>query len=230
MFVITTVTSPAESYDLTDLATVKDEIGLTDTATDTFLSRAIRQASRVAANYCNRPFVAEGLRDEFRIAIDYVSPPCSYAYAGLYDAYGTESAALQLSRFPIINVASVVQVTGPDDTQSLTQDSDFKVDADTGWLLRQDCASAILMPWEWISVTVEYTAGFSEIPDDVVEAVLRLVTMKFKQRNRDPMLMSENNPTTGDRRWWVGSMPNQNGAIPPEIAGLLDPYRIPSVA
>ena len=78
------------------------------------------------------------------------------------------------------------------------------------------------------SVTVTY--GQTKIPDDVVDAALRLVTMRFKQKGRDPMLMSQSQPNLGDKRWWVGSVPGQNGALPPEIKGLLEgAYRVPVI-
>ena len=78
------------------------------------------------------------------------------------------------------------------------------------------------------SVTITY--GQTKIPDDVVDAALRLVTMRFKQKGRDPMLMSQSQPNLGDKRWWVGSVPGQNGALPPEIKGLLEgAYRVPVV-
>jgi len=72
------------------------------------------------------------------------------------------------------------------------------------------------------SVNVSY--AFNIIPDNVVEAVLRLVVQRFRQKGRDPALMERNSPTLGQQRWWVGTTPGQNGAMPPEIEGLLVPY------
>lgn len=77
------------------------------------------------------------------------------------------------------------------------------------------------------SVAISY--AYTRIPDDLVEAVLRLMTMRFKGWKRDPMLMSETNQTSGDRRYWVGNLPGQDSAFPPEIAKILDNYRVPVV-
>ena len=78
------------------------------------------------------------------------------------------------------------------------------------------------------SIVIDY--GYSDIPDDLIDAVLRVVTQRFKQKDRDPMLMSTNQPGVGEKRWWVGTTAGQNGALPPEITGLLDgTYRVPTV-
>lgn len=77
-------------------------------------------------------------------------------------------------------------------------------------------------------VSINY--GSTLIPDDVEEAALRLMTMRFSQKGRDPMLMSQSQPNLGDRRWWVGTTPGQDGALPPEIACLVDNYRSLSLA
>lgn len=61
----TTVTAAADSYDLTDLATVKDELDISNTAQDDRLGRYITAISRDLANRCNRVFPLEGLVDKF---------------------------------------------------------------------------------------------------------------------------------------------------------------------
>lgn len=77
---------------------------------------------------------------------------------------------------------------------------------------------------------VKISYAYTVIPDDLAMAALRLITMRFHQRSRDPMLMSQSQPNLGDQRWWVGSQPGQNGAFPPEVAALLDNYGVPAFA
>ena len=59
------VINPASTYDLTDLATVKDELAIptNDTTKDAFLSRAISQVSAAIGNYCNRVFQVETVQE-----------------------------------------------------------------------------------------------------------------------------------------------------------------------
>lgn len=85
-------TAPVGAYDLTDLATVRDELAIksADTGDDGFLQRAITQASAVIAQYCNRVFQVEGVQDLCYIEQD------AYPYqvpGGVFP--------LQLSRWPI---------------------------------------------------------------------------------------------------------------------------------
>lgn len=295
--IITTVTDPAPNYNLTDLATVHDELSIptTDTTNDAFLNRAIAQASKVISNYCNRKFQVEGIQDLVYIEQD----PYPYQVpGGIYP--------LQLSKYPLLSVSSVVQTIAIDTTQALVDGTDYKVDAANGWLIRLNPFTGVATKWEALPVTVSYVGGYganddqatsvpgtgpyqvtvtraasfsvdrgvsytggaaltkvtgapaagqysvdpatgiytfaaadagaavtisysyNQIPDDLVDATLRLVTQRFKQKNRDPMLMSQTQPNLGEQRWWVGATPGQNGALPPEIAGLLDgTYRVP---
>ena len=95
-------TSPAGAYDLTDLATVHDELSLptVDTQNDAFLSRAITQVSTAIATYCKRVFAVEAIQDQFFIQQD---PYPWQNPAGVF--------ALQLSRWPLV-ATGVASFTG----------------------------------------------------------------------------------------------------------------------
>jgi hypothetical protein len=80
---ISTVLAPTVNVNLTDLATVKTELGITDTNSDAFLTAAITQVSRAVANYCNRVFQVELLSD-----LVYL------------DRWAPGSTSLQFARFP----------------------------------------------------------------------------------------------------------------------------------
>jgi hypothetical protein len=105
---ITTVLVPAGSYDLTDLATVKDELSIPtgDTTQDAFLGRALSQASKVIANFCNRTFAVEIIQDLLFIEQDAYP----FQVPGGVDP-------LQLARWPLTD-SSVVAFTG--DTHGTT--------------------------------------------------------------------------------------------------------------
>lgn len=124
----------------------------------------------------------------------------------------------------------VIQTLGVGDTQTLVFGTDFTIDAEMGWLIRLDKFTGVGVKWEAIPVTVQYQAGYSTIPADLVDACLRLVTARFRTRGRDPTLVQrDQTQTLGTERYWVGAAPGQGGAFPPEILGLIDSYRVPSL-
>ena len=215
--VVTTVITPAATHDLTDLATAKDELKIpaTDKTADTFLARAITQSSSVIASFCNRIFPVEAVQDIL------------YLQRGVSSARRGEDGELQLSRWPITAVTSVVETDASGNDTTLAAGTDYMAIADTGRLLRLDASSGLPRRWRASSVTVNYSAGFNPIPADVVDATLRLVAARMNQRGRDPMIRSEGDTSGGNTQYWVGAMPGQNGSVSPEIAGLLQNYRQP---
>src|SRR5580704_1519164 len=110
--IVTTVTTAASSYDLTTLAIVKDELAITDGASDATLKRYLSWASAALAQECNRVFAVETVQDQIwpQRDINPVAP-------------GFE--VLQLSRWPIVSVASLIE----DATTPLVKDTDFVLDA-----------------------------------------------------------------------------------------------------
>ncbi len=149
--IIKTVLAPAADYDLTDLATVKDELNIpsSDTSNDTWLARAISQVSAVVARYCNRVFLPELL-----LETQYIEQ----------DAYPNQTpggiAPLQLSHWPILSLVSVAQVTAINTTQALVQGTDFAVDYDKGQLIRLNSFTGVAVVWEALPTNIEYSAGY----------------------------------------------------------------------
>ena len=99
---ITNVLAAAPSYDLTDLATAKAELGIasTDTSQDTWLTNAISQISAAISAYCNRVFAQETVAD--------------IVYPAL-DAYPFQVPGgiprLQLSRWPVATARVCISLT-----------------------------------------------------------------------------------------------------------------------
>jgi hypothetical protein len=127
----------------------------------------------------------------------------------------------------------VVQTTNvattPVTTTTLTYGTDFTIDAKRGTLSRLDAYTGNPVRWESYPVTVQYQAGYAAIPDDLKIATLRLITARYKSRNRDPFLRTEGEPGIGQSTYWVGTLPGQTGSLPPEVEAICDRYRVPSV-
>jgi hypothetical protein len=211
--IVSRVVTAAASRDLTDLDTVKAELDLSgvDANRDKRLTRYIKEASRAAENYCNRIFAAETVEDTFFPRRD---PPLVIALEGL--------DPLQLIRWPIISVTSVLE-----NGAALTLDTDYRIDADPGQLLRLDLN---LYPrrWDALPIVVTYSAGYGSIPEDVSGAVIRMVVARQNAFRRDPNIDSESVDGIGKfnyRRPTPGE-----GNMTPDVTDLLDNYHVPVVA
>lgn len=291
--IVSTVLAAAASYDLTDLVTAKDELEIdpSDEAEDAWLGRAITQISRAAMKETNRVFAPEFVQDQFDVGRTRMQVP-------------TGAHELQLSRWPVLSVASVVLNVGFGVTQTLALGVDYRLDAAAGQLFRLDANTGRIISWEPIPVSVKYTAGYGAavsethpvpaspykvtvsqaaafscdqsvtyangtaltavaanpaqgqysvaagvytfnaadlgqnltfayavlgIPADLVEACLRLITNRYKAKDRDPALVQRDTPGVGTERFWFGMAPGQDGPFPPDIAALLDNYRAPTL-
>jgi hypothetical protein len=215
-----TVLTPATSYDLTTVETVKTELGLTGSTDDAFLGTLIRQASDDVARYCRRVLATESVREVFRTGRSYARP-CDF------------DAPLWLARTPVVAVTSLIE-----DTVTLVDGTDWEVDKETGKLTRLvDGASGLVGYWGstmgWGSViTVEYSGGYSLLPDlpnDLERCAIDLLKRRYFARSRDPALRSQqvldlvNKSFTAD-----GSEPVKRG-LPLSIAQRLDDYvRMPA--
>lgn len=210
---------PATSYDLVTIADVKALLGITATATgnDAALALWISQASKQAQNFCNQPFVVETIRDQ-------IWPPRD----GVPWTVRPDLATLQLSRWPIVTVSSVVETISGVPT-TLVENADFMSDPENGRLYRLD-ASGNPKRWTANPVVVVYQAGWPAIPDDVVSAVVELVKMKWFAQGRDPMIREENVEGVVQTSYWFGSGPASTSGIPAGIADQLDNYRVPVIA
>lgn len=149
--IVSTVLSPAASIALTDLATAKDELQLQagNANHDAWLTRAIKRMSGMMANYTNRQLMPELVQDV--IDIDR-------------DAYPAQSpggfSSIQLSRWPVLGVISVVQTLSATQTLALTEGTDYRVDLANGMLLKLNAYTGTVTDWEASPVTVIFSAGY----------------------------------------------------------------------
>ena len=221
--IISTVLTAASSYDLTTLGNIKDDLAIpnTDTSSDATLARFITEQSALVAGYCNRVFPIETVQDVIYPDRD----PYPYQVTGML-------SELQLSRWPVVSVATVTDTIAVGIVNTLVAGTDFVIDSARGWLTKTDPNTGYPTGWSPDQYTIRYTAGYFEVgsgspPPDLEMAVLRLVTARFKARGRDPFLKSQGEPNIGTEQYWVGAMPGQTGAFPPDIAAVLEKYRVP---
>ena len=145
---ITTVISAAANNDLTDLVTTKNELGKTMPCDDAWLTKAITQVSRAIRSYIKRVLVPEVVQDQF----DYRTQPSQ-------NCGTTRMAELQLTRWPILGIVSVSQLQSNATTLALIEGTDFRVNYETGALLRLN-SSGYSTLWESLPITVIYMAGY----------------------------------------------------------------------
>jgi hypothetical protein len=218
---ILTVVTPASTQSLVSLADARDELQAPPSA-DAFLNRAIRQVSAMLASYCDRVFIRETVSEQFRGTGFGPGLFSGYSFGPVFAPFTVASRndPMVLRRFPVSEVISVVE-----DGVTLVVATDYEIDAQRGFVTRlwQD----VQMPWLFDKLTIEYTAGYAadEVPDDLQDAVLRMITARYAARGRDPMLRSYSVPGVLEEAFWVGSPGNDGSGLPPEICGLLDQYR-----
>ena len=208
------VVAPAESYNLVDLATLKTLLNITNTATDAYFNLVIPQASAIAANYCNNPFVVEEIQSSYWPTRD--SRPW---------VVRNGVAPLQLIRWPSISVASVVETIDQVPT-TLVLNTDFLEDDARGQLTRLD-SNGYPCSWRANPIVVNFSAGYATVPPNVVSAVVSIVKGMLSARTRDPALRSENIEGVYEAAYWFGSGPGSSDGLPSSITGLLDSYRVP---
>jgi hypothetical protein len=154
--VVTTVLAPARTYALTTLAVVRDELEFksSDTTKDAWLTRAIDQTSRAMMSETNRVFAPELVQDVIDIRRTRSQVP-------------TGVDVLQLARWPVMAIASVVQsLPETATTRTLVEGTDFRTDAADGQLLRLDATGGRVIAWEPLPVTVAYVAGYGEMESE----------------------------------------------------------------
>ena len=127
--IVSTVLTPSLSYDLTTLANIKDDLAIpaADTSSDATLARFITEQSALVAQYCNRVFPIETIRDTFFLDRD----PYPYQVTGML-------SELQLTRWPVVAVTSVVDTVALGVSNVLTEGTDFVTDLALGWLTKID--------------------------------------------------------------------------------------------
>ena len=148
---------PLLSYALTNLADVKESLGITagDTSKDNLITRKINQATEMIEAYCQLA------RDHHFASTTYTNEE--------YDGTGINQISLKMR--PVITLSSFQYRNTTENINSWTEaDSDlYFIDLNAG---------VIDLLWgqtrDWNRYRVTYTAGFSTIPSDLAEACVTL--------------------------------------------------------
>lgn len=197
-----TVTGAATSKDMTLLATVKTELGITVSTDDAWLALVIQEESAAACSYCNREFARETVIESFRLETE------DRCVTGLY-----------LSRVPVASITSVVE-----DGVTLTA-ADYELAAADGRLYRLDGAGA-RSAWATAKIVVTYAGGYimlTTLPQDLERAVRTMVKHRWYARQRDPLVKAASLDGVMSEQYWVGDVTG-DGA-PAEVTAVLDRYR-----
>lgn len=211
------VVTPAESYDLVDLATLKTLLNITNTSLDAYFDIVIPQASSAIADYCNNPFVIEA------IASSYFPPRDGWPWT-----VRDEIAPLQLARYPVISpITSVVETINNVPTM-LVEGTDFLVDYARGQITRLD-RNGRPRNWNLNPVLASFSAGYATIPPSVFNATVNVLKGMLYARTRDPNLRSENIESVYEATYWFGAGPGNDEGLPTSITGPLSKYRVPVI-
>jgi hypothetical protein len=203
---------PAASLALVTVEQAKTTLGIdtADTSQDAALQALIGQVSAAIHRYIDRILVQQGYRDQFR----YVA---NWMFVG---------EPLQLWQYPValdeddIPVAVVVQDGNPVDAAL------YEADDERGLLYSIDASGAY--GWTGLLITVDYTAGYDPIPEDVQAAALDWLTARWHSEGRDPSLRSETVPDLLAQTY-AGADPMASTGIPGTARDLLAPYMRPAL-
>lgn len=96
--------------------------------------------------------------------------------AELHEGDGA-SDVIQLREFPVIvPPAVVVRHLG-----TVVPSTDYQVVADRGWLVKAKSGASSPWPTGRLGIEVDYTAGFADVPEDLVKAATTQVAYEFLQ-------------------------------------------------
>lgn len=198
-----TIITPAASFALTTLATVRTELGLPDSVDAGMLHNLIQRASSAIASYLGRPLARETVAETFRDVDGY--------------------AMLRLSRFPVASITSVVL-----DGITLSA-GEYELAGENQQLHRlvnNDTAE-----WTGRRIVVTYAGGYilpglsgSNLPPEIEWACVMAVAGDYHMRDRDPQLRSESAEGIGARSW-LDPDTAAHGGLPWAAAERLQPYR-----
>lgn len=141
------------SYALTNLADVKESLGIasSDTSWDNLIIRMINKATLAIQNYTGRHFKAADYEDEE------------------YNGNGINQ--LVLNQRPIISITTLNgRDTSLNESDFTTVDSELYFANDSAGVLDLNFSTS----GNWSKYTVSYRAGYETIPDDLAEACAAL--------------------------------------------------------
>lgn len=212
---ISRTVTPAATMALVTLDQAKLVLGITDTANDAALSAQIGQVSAAIQRYCDRVLVQQGYRDQFRYVLNWmlVGEPLPLRQYPL---------AVDENGYPI---ASVVQDGVSVDAATL------EANTDRGYLYRLDGGGAF--GWTGMLITVDYTAGYDPVPEDLQAACLEWLSGRWYSVGEDPALRAETIPDLITQTYNGGSSSGGEAggaaAMPMSVRDMLAPFVRPAL-
>lgn len=210
------VLTAASGRNLTTVAAVKAELGITDSSQDGIIASWIEEESAEIEAYCGRVFAGQQYRQ--------------------IDHFDRQHGALQLDRWPLIEVTGIT-VAGSE----LSAD-DYEADLPPAHLFRLSGDRRTC--WGYGRIVTDFWAGYrlpegnaptlpasaEPLPANIQRAVKELVKLRWASRKRDPMLKAEETEGIGRTEYWVGGTGDRSsGGLPPDVAARLDVYRAPCI-
>ena len=216
------VVTPATNRNLTTLANVKTELGITGTTEDPKLNRLIARISAMVCDYVAVPAATNGSKTLAEETLDqtFVKSPW----------YRGGRRLLYLDRLPVTEIVSIkIGTTTIDPT-------DYTFDGGKGSLWRTgvvDIPGIAYAPG--MTTVVRYKAGWTvpdpndanaafTLPLPLEGSVIGMIRAARFAADRDPTVKAEWTTDIERIEYWVGQI-GENGAFPPDIASTLDPYR-----
>lgn len=216
------MTSPAASYDLTDISTVKAELGLAINTKDALLAAYITQASGGIADYCRRVFASEGVTERF-----WYEDRFRDRHPGNWCRRQATSEFI-VQRRPVTEVTSITLDGG-----SALDESLYQVDEDRGLILALDASGSPSCFHFGKEAVVVYTAGYDlgaqsppekpQLPPGIERACIEWVKELYFGSSRDPALQSEQAYRVATFTYFDRS--KGMTALPPAVVSLLGPHR-----
>jgi len=203
---------PAGSLALVTVEQAKATLGIdaADTSQDTALAALIDHVSAAIHRYIDRILVQQGYRDQFRYVANWMfvgEPLALWQYPVTLNEDGAA-------------VAAIVQDGNTVDAAL------YEANDERGLLYSIDASGAYA--WTGLLITVDYTAGYDPIPDDVQAAALDWLTARWHSEGRDPSLRSETVPDLLAQTY-AGVDPMAATGIPGTARDLLAPYMRPAL-
>lgn len=190
------------SYALVTLNDTKDYLGVSVNTDDDLIKRLINSATKMIENYCDRRFLSTAYSNE--------------RYSGDGGHY------LFLRNYPATSLTSIEYMTGDYNSPNWeAYDSEFysivTTDEKNGGVIYND----IPFYGGENNLRVNYTAGYTTIPEDIQQACLDLVSWFYKKRKTHG-IKSE---SLGDRSVTYFDIKGSSPITDLGLDEMLDPYK-----
>lgn len=194
-----TIAAPNTDRSLLTLAERRAAAGVTDSSKDATLTALGHYVDAMITKAC-------------RVATADAIPP-TLRLETVTEKFHLKSyqSFLVLSRQPLVEIMSVVDGIG---TLAATQ-----YEHDRGLFYKVQ-SPPWRIAWPLGNVTVEYSAGFAVVPDDLKYAAIRFMQAELQQGNRDPLLKSKTIEGVSHYEWWVD--PSKPSVVPSDVMDILE--------